>query len=44
VTDRLREALRAVLRDEGLVGADLDLALGKVYEAFGIGKRAEPGS
>ena len=44
VTDRLREALRAVLRDEGLVGTDLDLALGEVYEAFGIGKRAEPGS
>ena len=43
VTERLRDALRSVLREEGLAGGDIETAVGEVYEAFGIGKRAEPG-
>ncbi len=42
VTDRLRDSVRSVLRDEGLAGADIETALGEVYDAFGIGKRTEP--
>ena len=43
VTERLRDALRSVLREEGLAGGDIETAVGEVYEAFGIGKRAGPG-
>jgi hypothetical protein len=44
VTDRLREALRGSLRDEGVPHADIDAALGEVYEVFGIARRVEGGS
>lgn len=39
VTDRLREALRSVLRDEGLGEAEAAQALADLYEAFGIARR-----
>jgi hypothetical protein len=44
VTDRLREALRSSLRDEGVPHADIDAALGEVYEVFGIARRADDGA
>ena len=39
VTDRLREALRASLRDEGLAEREVEAALAELYGAFGIAKR-----
>jgi hypothetical protein len=44
VTDRLREALRNSLRDEGVPHADIDAALAEVYEVFGIARRADGGA
>ena len=41
VTERLRETLRAVLRDEGIGEREVDEALAEVYEAFGIARRTE---
>jgi hypothetical protein len=44
VTDRLREALRVVLRDEGITEPEIDAALAEVYEAFGIARRLDGGA
>lgn len=41
VTERLRETLRAVLRDEGVGEREIDGALAEVYEAFGIARRVD---
>jgi len=44
VTDRLRAALRVVLRDEGITEPEIDAALAEVYDAFGIARRLDGGA
>jgi hypothetical protein len=41
VTDRLREALRSALSEEGVSDRDIGVSITDVYRAFGINKRVD---
>ena len=44
VTERLRTALRDVLRDEGVTEPEVSTAISEVYDAFGIARRMGGGT